>query len=390
MRSENIIKKIYLIFPIISLILWGFLADFTGIDFTAYYNAGKYIFTMPELIYSDLFHPKFLYCPGIAVFSFFFTLCNIGTAMIIYFFISLLFGILSIITLDQILSFKNISKRLKLVILMIVSNGFAVEGTFANLQSKFIVLFLILILIKREIEKVNYNIKFLSVQTFILVLAISFLPYLIFLGIIYIFYKSKDYFLHKSLLLGVEFLIFNFLFIIKPSTIMGFLDGFETYSYLTYLYRSGFPSLILSYLREIIVFPKIIILQIITVVSLSMGSLYLMLKDYSLEEKFGIIFLVFLLFSSTYYPSGHIVAIFPIIFLLFKKETCINYIFIFILFLLYCFPLIETSRFFDLTFVFDNIKPVSTVISIIEHTLYAMLLISKIKKLNKNYKNTLF
>ena len=112
MRFSNILfekYKLYIIIPSICLCFWAFLAIFKDgffidpIDYSAYYYAGKYIFTSPDLVY-NIAHPSFYYyLPNIASIFSILSIFEIHISAWIYYFLLIFIGLLFVVEMNKIL-----------------------------------------------------------------------------------------------------------------------------------------------------------------------------------------------------------------------------------------------------------------------------------------------
>jgi hypothetical protein len=218
---------------------------------------------------------------------------------------------------------------------------------FDILQTKFIVLYLILVFIRREIEfkkfkdETEKDLKFLFIQISILIFIIGLLPYIAFILIIYLFNKidfrsilSKSQ-LQKYLLVVVAFFIQNFMFIVVPTLFVGFLSG---------LSRSGYPINLtptdIITLRDNLLLPPntisalviafniavdFIVLSIISIVLMFVATLILTLnKKLSIEKKFAYFFLFNVIFNVYFDYEQSFVTFLPLIVLLFINLKSYN------------------------------------------------------------------
>ncbi|MFX1388562.1 MAG: hypothetical protein ACFE9Z_00695 [Promethearchaeota archaeon] len=347
--------KIYLIIPILCILFWAIISlikdNFileAAADFPSFYYAGQNIFTNPEFIYSAGIVPRYRYLPCFAMIFAILSLFNYVTSAWIYFFILLIIAFLAIIEFDKILKLQNVNSKFnRFLILIVISNGLRIMLNFDILQTKFIVLYLILVFIRREIEfkkskeQTEKNLKFFFIQISILIFVIGLLPYIAFILIIYLFNNinlrrilSKSQ-LQKYLLVVVAFFIQNFMFIIVPPLFVGFLSG---------LSRSGYPLNLtptdIITLRDNLLLPPntisaliiafniavdFIVLSIFSIVLMFVVTLILTLnKKLSIEEKFAYFFLLNLI-SNVYFDYEQSFVIFlPLIVILFINLKSYN------------------------------------------------------------------
>jgi hypothetical protein len=327
-------RKLYLILPLIVLFLWAYISLFkdgfsliNSVDFPAFYYAGKFIFTNPEMVYINKYPSRYFYLPSFAMLFSVLSLMPYEIAVWIFFFIILIFGVLSIIQFDKILILKGVDNKFnRFIFLIVISNGLLIMQVFDYLQTKFIVLFLLLLFLKREIEKSQHkredDLRFLFAQLMILIFALSMIPHYFFLLIIYllnntriesIFYKSQ---LKKYFLCLFVFLFQNIMFLIFPILIFDFLKGFsfqigffDSLSLLYYFYNNDFLIVLIS-----------IISMTFLCISLSFH------ENLSIDSKFGY-FILFSLFLNTYINQTIFSVLLPLVLLLFvyKMEELDNY-----------------------------------------------------------------
>ncbi|MFX1308504.1 MAG: hypothetical protein ACFE8C_02320 [Promethearchaeota archaeon] len=243
LKIKLIKEQYYIILPMVCFFLWALLSlikdnfILVAADYPSFYDAGKYIFTEPELVYTTFTSSRFRYLPSFATIFSIMALFPYHISQWIFFFILLFLGEFSIKLFNDILKLKNVNhKPTRFLFLLVLSNGLIITRTFDFLQTKLIVIYLFLLFLKREIkfrksEEENINIlKFKFIQFMILVFAISMVPYLAFLILIYLFdnIKIKELFsksqLYNYFLLIMVFVIQNFMFIVSPILILGFLQ----------------------------------------------------------------------------------------------------------------------------------------------------------------------
>ena len=316
-------QRLYLIIPLIFLFFWAFLSLLKDnfnllntVDFPVFYNAGKNIFTNPDLVYSS--SSLYFYLPSFATIFSLLTLIDYAVSQWIFFFILLIFSVLSIIEFDKILRLKNVeSKFNRFLFLIVLCNGLKIMNTFDYLQPKFIVLYLILLFVRREIEARNSNtefrLRFCITQLTILIFALCMVPSLFFILIIYLFnnIKIKEIFskdqLKKYFLAIVIFVGLNFMFLVYPSLISDFISRMLLKgSKSTNIYvltpqiivndQLGFPINTLQILILILNLDiNVSILSIIIMIIIAI--LLALLKNGSLEKKIGYIILFSLFFN---------------------------------------------------------------------------------------------
>jgi len=364
--SKSLLIKIkynsYIFIPMICIFFWAIVSlikdDFNILgasDFPAIYYAAKYIFTKPELVYSDAIVPPYPYTPCIATIFAPIALLPLETAHWIYLIITLILSYLLIINFDQILKIKHIERKLhRLIFLLAISNGLRYVQLFDYLTSKMWTAFFLIYFLRREIEfrelnKNRDNLKFKFIQWMILIFSIGISPQFFFLIFLYLFYniKFREIFSKKQIkiyfLMIVVFFIQNFMFIIiflvAPESITFFFGGSWrgrhmiyrpnlTYEYLVEN-RVRLPADTLSHIFLVLslyfdlsalnydlLLPSLIIMSIITI-------LIHFKKKLSLEEKFGY-FAIFSLFFNTMIAPRYYIVLLPFIAILFinKMKDC--------------------------------------------------------------------
>lgn len=324
-------------------------------DFKAIYYAAQYIFTKPELVYSDAILPAYPYTPCIATLFAPIALLPFETAHWIYFAITLILAYFLIINFDQILKIKNVENKLyRVLFLLAISNGLRYVQLFDYLTSKMWTAFFLIYFIRREIEYRELNkdrdtLKFKFTQWMILIFAIGISPQFGFLIFLYLFYnvKSKEIFTKKQiqiyLLVVIVFFIQNFMFVViflvAPEGILAFFGGSYrgrkrvywpnlTYEILVKS-RTRLPSDTISHIFHVLslyfdlsalnfdlLLPSLIIMSIITILIHFKNNL-------NIEEKFGF-FSLFSLFFYTMLAPRYYIVLLPLIAILMidKIEEC--------------------------------------------------------------------
>jgi hypothetical protein len=347
----NFIKeKLYLILPLICLSFWALLAlakdNFTiagACDYKNFYYAGRYLFTNPDILYNQ----DYLYYHYLPSFALIFIPLSIIDYLIsewIFFFIILFFGGVSLYYFDKILLLYDIENKFnRFLILIVLSNGIRFMQGFDCLQPKQIVLFLFLLFLEREIRTRKFNpeklnsLKFQFFQSMILIFTVGMIPYFAFLIFIYLFerVKLKEVFSKTQLqrygVFILSFILQNFMFLIFPTLISGFLGG------LFYI-RGAEESIILTpqyIVQNEIKFSDIfltrlvlalglnindVLIVLISISFISILTLYLIInKSLSLEKKFGY-FALSSLFIFTHLRPNALVIVLPfIMFLVMRK-----------------------------------------------------------------------
>lgn len=214
---------------------------------------------------------------------------------------------------------------------------------FDYLNAKIICLFLMLLLIKRELKireiynDIDYNLKFLSIQFTILGFIIAIIPSLIFFVPIYFFNKVsiKKIFsklqIKKYCLFLIILICQNFMFFVYPSLIFDFLfNGFSEIKITSVKINELTPDLIVERIPTI---PKITLLffgwalnieksylSLISIILLSIFIIIISFKDnIMMEYKFGY-FTLFCLFCNVYIKPSVIITLAPLIILLFVDK----------------------------------------------------------------------
>ena len=342
-------SRLYLLIPLFCIFFWALLSlikdNFKleeAADFNSFYLAGKYIFQKPEAIYTDLIAPRYFYLPNIATVFSLLALFDYVQACWIFFFILLIVAWLSIIEFNKILKLKGIDNKFnRFLILFTISNGLIIMANFDVLQTKFIALFLILLFLRREIElgsleKNNKEyIRFLFIQLSILVFSISLIPYLFLIIPIYLFYKVdiKDIFkksqIEKYLIFIGTFFIQNFMFLIFPSLINGFIGGLNR----SFSIRLNITPEYIIAQRAILKLPpnsmnafissfnipiSMTLLSIISLLITGIACIILIIrKNLSIEEKFAYFIFITIIFNVYFHNENAFVTFLPLITILF-------------------------------------------------------------------------
>ncbi len=337
--------NIYIIIPILFLLFWMFLSiikdDFyiyDGVDLPSFYYSGKYIYTNPELVYTGI-SPPYFYLPCFAEIFSIISIFDFNTAAWIYLFIIFVFGILYLREFNKLLVVKGVSNKLnRFLFLIVISNGVIILQNFDFFQTKFITLFFILLLLRREIQyreiiKDQFDLKFVFTQLFILAFAISMFPQFAFIVIIYLFKdisKIKDIFSISQLKIYGLFIIIlavqNFIVFVFPNLLLDFLTkGIGFYNRVGNI-SDFIPSKIFESKNSFSVglFPYLALIFSIkelwfTIVSLTIMvliTIFLISKfKLKIEEKFAYFFLGSLFFS-IYVGRTIIIILLPIILIL--------------------------------------------------------------------------
>ena len=250
------------------------------------------IFSNPLKLYDN---KRFVYLPSFAIlFAISLSLFPVIISYYIFFIINYILAILTIVEFNKILVLMNLKEKIhRFMFLIIISNGYFIYFQFYFNQTKYIVLLILLFSIRRELqfdmdEKVK-ELKYYVINYGLFVFAVGMAPYFIFLLLIYIFHNIsfselfKKENLKKYSIVIIMFVIQNFLFIIFPSLIFDFLDGFNHP-------QRRQRKLKLIYLREWVQISSsdIRFLSIMLTIALTIISLILILNNkLKIEEKFG-------------------------------------------------------------------------------------------------------
>ena len=290
MLIETIKRKSYIIIPFLCLTFYlcllFYVYAFFSVDFInmkIYHPTFKNVLNNPRDIYMDLEGMfDYYYLPSFACFFSFLGLLDLFTASYIYLIILYISSLLIILLFDKILILLNLkNKWIRLLFLLIISNGWVIFNQFRELQTKIIVCLIFLYVIEREIDyrindkekKIGYYI--INYGLFIFGLGIT--PNLIFLFVIYLFHEIridtlfKRINIAKYLIVISIFLIENFLFFIYPELIFKFLNGINfpaQYNSILSLCLSPFQisnEFLLNYIRLLLILITILITILLTV-----------------------------------------------------------------------------------------------------------------------------
>jgi len=352
--KEFIFTRFYIIIPLISFLIWPFLLLYyynfspVPVDYHTFYTAGKYIFTDPEIVYRGALptRMRFYYLPIFACVFFPLSLFEYKISMWIYFFILIIIYWLSTIELNKILILKGVNEKFsRFLILMVFSNGLRMWQMFNHLQVKWIVMFFILIFIRREIEKrkageEEFSFKFFFIQMNLLFFAISMSPQLIFIIFIYIFnnIRFKTIFnkiqLYKYLLGIVAFVLQNFMFLIFPKMFYYYLTGASNYPF--GLLRIDFNIWDVTHkevIEDRVIFTKCsfpLIMQLLNlqdvvglislILIISFTILLCLKNNLSIEDKYGYFMLFSLFFNIFFIITRNLSIVIPFVMLLFVNK----------------------------------------------------------------------
>lgn len=344
MKNFNFIKKnSYLIIPIICFIFWALLSLIKDhffldpADFDVFYYAGKYAITQPlNLYYGPV--AQFYNLPIIAYLFSPLSIFDYNIAKWIYFFILLFLGVISIIEFNKIFIIKNTNKLIRFLCLMAMVNGHLILQEYDFLNIKIIVLLLVVIFLRREVElssleQERNKYSFLIIQLIILNLIIAFIPHFVYIVPIYLLYGNsyKKYLcksqIMKYFLFSILFIAMNFLFLMFPSLITDFLYGLSHIKKFGFNFYDITPELIMennwvtpaNTLATVSLFFEIdkLIFSIISIVCMILitGVLFLN-QNLSLEKKLGFLALSTLFFN-IYFKNSNFLFTVPLILILF-------------------------------------------------------------------------
>ena len=312
---KKIKEYIYLIIPKLCMSFWALFFLIRSKFKPLYrdlpvliYKSGKQILINPSQLYDV---SCYFFLPNIAIFGMFFTFLPYNFFYYVLYTLNFLLGILYIGEYDKILKLLNVKKKFhRFLFLIIISNGWLVLWNFVFNQSKIIICFIFLFVLRREIhfkiENRERNFKFYLINYSFFIFAIGFAPYLVFFLIIYIF---QDFHLEKIFnkvsfqkygYFITAFIIQNFFFIIFPYAIFDFLEGF-TFAYS----KGGVPEkgivpIRIFYLREFVYIDGKygLLITLISIFIISSISIILILcKNLKIEQKFSILALVYIIFD---------------------------------------------------------------------------------------------
>ena len=307
LKKEIIINNLYIIIPAICislyLLYYLFEVNFKHIsdgDYPCFYNAGKQVFVNPLRIYDA---KGFVYMPNTAFLFFFFALFPYSIGLIIFLFFNYILGLLVLKEYDKILILMELKQKIqRFMFLMIISNGMYVFRQFGWSQTKWLLSFLLLFILRREIQFIKHekikDLKFYLINFGLFILAIGLAPFFIFLLLIYIFHDIhiKELFdkenIRKYLIVILMFCAQNFVFIINPSQFFTFISFFNMPNVRNDIFQN------LTYLKDfnIIVSSDLMpLLTILFVIAISIISLIIIFqKELLMQEKFGFFFLAYI------------------------------------------------------------------------------------------------
>ncbi|TFG25529.1 MAG: hypothetical protein EU529_00525 [Promethearchaeota archaeon] len=309
--NQNYLSKenLYLLIPIICFIGWGLIGGHAyKFEFYCYYGAGRTILTNPADLYKVI---NYFYLPSFAIFfAFTFSLLPPIPSFYAFILFNYITGVLFILEFNKILILMDVKKKEhRFLFLILISNGAYIWLLLYGNQTKFLVLLILLLIIRRELQyrregkEKNRNYYILNYGLFIFMLGIS--PYFVFLLFIYVFQEIqlKDLFKKENVeiyfIVVLWFVIQNFTFILYPSQIFEALDGFNLPG--TYIERHS--PFYLKYLiiltaaqMQVLIYLFAVILTIITIVLIHIRRL-------NIEKKFSFFLLAYLFFGVTPVPE---------------------------------------------------------------------------------------
>ncbi len=251
-KLSNIFKKIsknyeltvafliLLTYPIVNLISVFYLNKYWILhsDFRLFYDVGKEVFTDPSDIYKKYYGWSYYYLPSFAIaMGLTFSLLPLLISSVLFKLVQYMFACLSLHEINEILKIHDVNGTfVRFLVLFACSNGWIVYNIFWGDQVKFFVSFVFLysfkeLMLLEKAEKPLKTTKFFFL-TFAFVFALGISPYLFYFYLIVFFFKLidlKEFFVRFFLLIA-SFLVQNFLFVLYPSMIFKFLDGFFLYS----------------------------------------------------------------------------------------------------------------------------------------------------------------
>lgn len=243
MKNKPIVKKwiehlhLHLTIPILCFLFWAVFSQvnnnfiFDANDYPGYYYAWVRVLNgNVDSLYSKEY--SYTYLPAFAYFFSFIAFFSYRDSMWIFYVILILFGEWAIVLQDNCLDLKLMPKKFRFLFLMVVSNGYKIIKVFDDLQAKFIVLALLLLFVKREIQfgdSRSNNLWFFFTQALIMSVIVSMLPPLVFIMPIYLFHRFyaikiiSRKMLIKFGLMGLAFILPNFIFLFYPTLIINFI-----------------------------------------------------------------------------------------------------------------------------------------------------------------------
>ena len=328
LKKERVKENLYLIIPAICIGLCALSyvvqMDFIlfSLDFKTFYQSGKQIFKNPTKLYKNR---GYLYMPSFALlFAISISLLPFTIASYIFLIINYVFAVLVILEYDKILILMNLKQKIhRFMFLMIISNGYFVYCQFLWNQTKYLLFFILVFIIRRELKYIKNekekDLKFYIINYGLFVFFIGIAPYFIFLFLIYIFqdikfnqiFKKQN--IKKYVLVALLFIAQNFLFFIYPSLIFDYLNGFN-------LPQRNRKAYFLFYLREWIQVSgyTMVLLTIISTIILFFYSLILIYcNKLKIEQKFSYFALAYIFIGVFSFSDVLLLMLFSFVLLLF-------------------------------------------------------------------------
>ena len=328
---RTIKDNLYLIVPFACIAFYALIIllrfDFVPYqgDFETFYNAGNQIINDPSRLYDV---PAFLYMPAFACVFTIFTPFEFITAYYIYYALNYVFAILMILEFNKILKLMNLDKKFyRFLFLLIIANGWLVYYQFYQNQTKFMVTLILLFIIRRELQfrrdSRKKDFKYYLINYSLFIFALSMVPHLIFLLLIYLFYEVeiKDIFKKENvqnyLLIIIIFILQNILLFIYPNLISGFL--FQGLNFEIWAPQQN--TFYQFYLREFLYADEFLLQidKITSTIIIGVFTVYLILnREYKIEIKFSLFSLGFL-FLNAFNSLNTVIILLPFCCLLFMK-----------------------------------------------------------------------
>lgn len=306
---------IMIIFIITSFFMTVILHGFSHpvCDYMVYYNAARYLLEDGNPYLSEGYY----YLPSFAFLMLFFLLFDDIIGSILFFILfSMICWFLVIREFDKSLLIKKITCiKWRFFLLTTFSfPGQVVILNFANNQTKIFTLFLMIFVLRRELQGGNKNFSYHAINYFGLSLVLAMCPYLIFIILIFLFH---DFQMKKIMLFTLILVLQNLYFIINLATLFTFLEFF-----------GGFVKFVPFYLHEIWYYdiienPFYQSIKLTSIVLQLFIAFFLILlrQKIELDIKIGLGFLSFLLLD---FVRGYFAIIIPVPILLFLILPYLN------------------------------------------------------------------
>lgn len=305
LKKEMITNNIYLIIPAICITIWFlyflfFYFDCGEGDFWCFYYGGRQVYINPLRIYDA---KGFVYLPNIAfLFAISISLLPYYFSFNIFLIFNYIIALLILVEYDKILISMELKQKIqRFMFLMIISNGVFVFRQFQWNQTKYILFFLLIFILRREIQFNKFekekDLKFYLINYGLLIIAIGLAPYFIFLLFIYVFegISKKDILNKKNvqryIIAVLMFCAQNFVFFLAPSQFFHYIENFN----MPDVRGDIFDNLI--YLKGLITVPSEImpLMTFLFVFALSIVSLIIIFKkELIIYERFGFFFLAYI------------------------------------------------------------------------------------------------